>query len=74
MKNKYVFFKKIASKPKTDVYEIIEKKEESVLGIIKWYAPWRQYCFYPEGNTIWSKGCMQEVINFLILLKIKRKR
>jgi hypothetical protein len=35
-------------KPKTLVWTIRNKNNGYVLGWVKWYAPWRQYCFYPN--------------------------
>ena len=44
---KYVYFELIDKKPKTNVYEVRTKSDDFVLGIVKWYFPWRQYCFFP---------------------------
>lgn len=30
------------------------------LGEIKWYGPWRQYCFF-GGDLIFSAGCMMDI-------------
>ena len=35
------------------------------LGEIKWFGAWRQYCFYPEGNTIFDRKCLTYINNFL---------
>ena len=37
----------------------------SWLGSIHWRGSWRQYCFFPEKDTIWSAGCMSGIINFI---------
>lgn len=50
---KYVDFEIIEHKPKTNVYEVRAKSDDFVLGKIKWYAPWRQYCFFPvDWNSL----------------------
>jgi len=46
------------------VYWIISKTRGGILGEIKWYYRWRQYCFYPAEATLFNKGCMQDIINF----------
>lgn len=74
MRGKYLVFKHIGSKPKTEVYSVIETKEDSSLGIIKWYASWRQYCYFPNASTVFSRGCMLEIYNFLEKLMNERKR
>ena len=35
------------------------------LGEIKWYGPWRQYCFEPRQNTIFNKTCLQDIVDVL---------
>jgi hypothetical protein len=39
------------------------------LGIIKWFGRWRQYCFFPEPQTVFSEGCLQEISEYLRGLK-----
>lgn len=40
----------------TDQYEVWSK-EGSYLGQISWYAPWRQYSFYPaHGNLVFERN------------------
>jgi hypothetical protein len=36
-----------------------------LIGQIKWHGPWRKYCFFPEGDTLWDKNCLQEVCGFI---------
>jgi hypothetical protein len=44
----YIEFKLVEQKPKTSVYHVLNKRYGDVLGTIKWYAQWRQYCFVPS--------------------------
>ena len=37
----------------------------SVLGMIKWYAPWRKYAFFPFTDTLYEEVCMREIANFI---------
>ena len=50
---------------------VVINKVAVVLGEIKWYSPWRQYCFLPGHNTyfVFSKGCLDDVSNFIGRLK-----
>ena len=61
----YIEYMLIGTRPKTNIYGVFSKSSGDRLGIIKWYASWRQYCFFPELDTVWSKGCLNEV-NYLI--------
>jgi hypothetical protein len=69
LESKYLEFKLLEQKPKTKVYEILSKLHGFRLGIIKWYGAWRQYCFFPERDTIFNTQCMQDIMNFIINLK-----
>jgi len=71
--SKYIHFKVRGLKPKTKVYGVHSNSNEDLLGIIKWYAHWRQYCFFPTEETIFSKGCMEDVNKFIENLMNKRK-
>ena len=65
----YLEFKVLEQNPKTFVYGVFSKSTGFRLGIIMWYCSWRQYCFFPEENTIYSKGCLEEINKFINLLK-----
>lgn len=47
----------------------------SPMAFIKWYAPWRKYCFYPapDTETVWSSGCLADIQDFLDKLNEKKK-
>lgn len=50
---------------KTFIIPVQSKSRRDLLGIIKWYGPWRQYTFEPEYATIFSRGCLQEIKDYL---------
>ena len=52
------------SNRKTPIYFIVNK-EEDCIGEIKWYGPWRKFCFYPDKNTVWDSKCLNEVIEVI---------
>ena len=61
--------------PKTSVFDVYTKNEkETYLGEIRWYAPWRQYCFYPQDECVFSKGCMNDICDFINRLGELRKQ
>jgi hypothetical protein len=62
---KYLRFDLIESKPKTDVYVVINTKWNQRLGVVKWYASWRQYCFFADARTLYHKDCLREIANFI---------
>jgi len=44
-------------------YRILNKRSWLTLGTIEWYAPWRQFCFFPAKftETVWSADCLSDV-------------
>ena len=68
VKPKYINFVKLGDKPKTSVWSVVNISGGYQIGIIKWNPGWRQYCFFPESNTVFSKGCMQEINEFITSL------
>lgn len=53
---------------KTKTIVLISKSSGFNLGEIRWYAPWRQYCFFPNGISVFNKGCLKEIICEIDLL------
>lgn len=44
------------------------------IGGISWSGRWRQYVFFPEEGTQWSKGCINNLANFLQLINTKHRK
>lgn len=68
----YLTFEKVGSTSKTDIYNVLNTKRY-VLGIIKWYSPWRKYCFFATSADIWDDNCLQEIVKFIRELMLSRK-
>ncbi len=66
---KYIHFAKAADKPKTSVWACFNTSSGTSLGLVQWYAPWRQYCFFPEPNRVFNIGCMDDINHFIGQLK-----
>lgn len=58
---------------KTKVFMVVTKDYECDLGTVQWNPQWRKYCFYPAEDTIFDKGCLLEICNFINLLMEERK-
>lgn len=67
MTTQYLAFRMLPSdgKRKTDVWEVLSVSGQYRLALISWHGPWRQYTFRPEPGTIWNKGCLTDVNNFI---------
>lgn len=64
-KSEYLCFYLIKTLKKTRVFCVCSKTSSATLGVIKWFGPWRQYCFFPEPDCIFSKGCLNDINNFI---------
>ena len=72
---KYMVARLLETKPKTAVYGIFSAHHSERLGTVKWFGPWRQYCFWPScvDVTTFSSGCLRDLDNFLVTLKKAKK-
>ena len=62
-KTKYLIFDSITPEEmKTKVVSVINTRSGTEIGKISWYDPWRQYCFFPNGKTVWNIQCMRDVL------------
>ena len=62
---KYIHFEKVKDKDKTSVWSCRNNKSNIELGIIKWHPAWRQYCYFPTIEAVYSKGCFKDIIDFI---------
>lgn len=49
----------------TNIYEIVTNDTHSVIGQIKWYAPFRKYSFFPSEMTVFETQCLTDIISFI---------
>ena len=36
----------------------------AALGFVRWYGPWRKYCFMPGFGTTYDQNCLREIADF----------
>jgi len=60
----YLVFREFETEGKTNRYYVLSKSQH-ILGTIKWYGAWRQYCFYPQGTTIFNRTCLNDISKFV---------
>lgn len=60
---------------KTKRFQVESMFDDSPLGIIKWKAQWRTYCFFPitTYETFWSDDCLLELSSFINKLNSEQK-
>ena len=64
---RFIHFVEAEKKPKTSVWECRNNSSEDVLGAVKWYGPWRQYCFFPEpiDGLVFNDACLKDICHFM---------
>ncbi len=57
----------------TSIYRVFNKDNLEGLGEVKWFARWRQYCFFPFSDTVFEKTCLHDISEYLIKLNKEHK-
>jgi hypothetical protein len=52
-------------KARTDTWEVWNAAEASHLGQVRWFSPWRKYCFFPAGGTVFEEVCLRDLAEFV---------
>ena len=73
MPGSYITFQEAPITGKTKTFKVIAAREGTLLGMIMWHSPWRQYCFFPREMTLWSPGCLRDVETFIDGLMAERR-
>jgi len=40
-------------------------KSGTPLGVVKWWAHWRRYCFFPAPNMLFDCNCLWDIADFV---------
>jgi uncharacterized protein YprB with RNaseH-like and TPR domain len=70
----YLRFVEFEKKEKTKVIAVMNIHHEEIIGMIKWFARWRQYCFFPTNETVWNINCLNDVNSVITMLADERKK
>lgn len=67
IESEFIYISKVElPKRKTPIYKLYSMSNHDIkLGEIKWFGAWRQYCFFPEGDTVFDRKCLTYINNFL---------
>ena len=66
-KFRYVHFVRLDFKSKTMVWACRDNLNEDQIGIVRWYPPWDQYCYFPSSAalSILSQKTLDDISKFL---------
>ena len=70
VESEYLVFERV-EKPsnhnsKTDKFIVLARRDKFPLGLIYWHGSWRQYCFFPHSDTVFSSGCLDDISAFVL--------
>ena len=74
---KYISFFEIKynTHRKTKAFNVRNKLSLDILGIVKWYAPWRKYCFFCNNHgLVFDAGCLADIQDFINGLMAERRK
>lgn len=74
MTETYLRFEEVSTKTRTRFFRVISLHRGNNLGAVYWHPQWRQYCFFPGIDTVWSAGCMREIEEFIESLMNERRK
>jgi len=76
MKTKYRYIRFIQV-PKegriASVWYCRDSKSDGTIGTVSWDGGWRQYCFFPRSDTMFSSGCLADIQDFIGQLMAARR-
>ena len=59
---------------KTKVWEVWNTEFNIPLGLVKWKAEWRKYCFFVTKDYIFDSSCLEDIFKFLDEKNIEHKQ
>jgi len=71
----YIDFVQFGDTGKTTIWRCLTRHGD-ILGRVKWFPGWRQYCFFPSEDisTVFSAGCLADIQAFIGELMAERGR
>ena len=69
----YIHFELERDTGKTSMWACLNNKSGALLGHVAWHGSWRQYCFFSVDGAVFSRGCLQDVEDFIDQLMAERR-
>lgn len=64
----YLHFDELPPLAKTRRFVVQAMRTRAYLGDIRWFGRWRQYCFFPQAETVFNVGCLSDINDRLAYL------
>lgn len=69
----FLLFEPQSKTSKTECITIRNARTKVMLGMIRWYGPWRRYAFYPLGGIVLDAECLNGLRDKLEMLMDDRQ-
>lgn len=54
----------VSPEAKTKLFAVTSALSGAFLGSVKWFVPWRRYCFFPANSSIFDTNCLGDLMEF----------
>lgn len=68
MESKYLRFEPVEDgklRATTELFAVVSKSGQHLLGEVKWFPRWRRYGFFPEEGSVFDATCLQDITAFI---------
>lgn len=63
---KYIHFAEAADGARSrSKWFCYNNKSQSILGEVRFYQPWRRWCYFPWGKEVYSADCLADIRSFI---------
>lgn len=62
---KYISFVESITNKNKQVWQCVNNSSKEELGLVKWYATWRRYCYFPTVQAVYSDDCLDDISHFI---------
>lgn len=66
---KFIHFVRVIEMGKTAIWACRNNEGGAELGMVEWYPAWKQYCYFPTVQAVYSAGCLKDIQDFIGSLK-----
>ena len=72
--NSYIKIELGRKNEKTSIYCVKIRESNILIGFIKWYIDWNEYCFFPMKDTIFNQESINDINKFIDrITKVREK-
>ena len=70
----WIRFDELTPNPATKRWAVMPQDGSQQIGMVKWYGPWRKYCFFPMPETVYEQVCLRDIARFCETETLKHQK